>query len=63
MSVLTQRVLWYIQSSLQVYRELHEKALATVAELQQKGVSRVYLQGNDEKPWMSCGSLVLRLVF
>ena len=48
MSVLTQRALWYMQSSLLVYRELREKALATVAELQQKGISRVYLQGDDE---------------
>ena len=48
MAVLTQRALWYIKSSLQVYRELREKALAIVAELQQNGTSRVYLSGKDE---------------
>ena len=48
MSVLTQRALQYMKSSLQVYNELRAKAKAMTAELHARGIQTVYLEGDDE---------------
>ena len=48
MSVFTQRVLLYARDSLKVYGDFRKKAKAMVAELQQKGVTQVSIEGNDE---------------
>jgi DNA-binding MarR family transcriptional regulator len=47
-SVLTQRTLLYMRKSLQVYNRLRSKARLIVAELKSQGITRVYLDGNDE---------------
>ena len=39
----------YVRDSLKVYRELREEAQATVAQLQERGIDRLYLQGEDEQ--------------
>jgi predicted transcriptional regulator len=48
MSVLTQRALQYMRSSLMVYKELRNRARVVVAELQQRNITSVYLKGDDE---------------
>src|SRR5688572_14948454 len=48
MSVFTQRALLYARDSLKVYGDFRKKAKALVAELQQKGIKQVHLQGGDE---------------
>lgn len=48
MTILTQRALQYMKSSLQVYNDLRAKAKAAAAELRSKGVRSVYLEGDDE---------------
>jgi len=48
MSVFTQRALLYARDSLKVYNNLRKKAKALVAELQQKGIQQVYLEGRNE---------------
>jgi DNA-binding MarR family transcriptional regulator len=48
MTVLTQRALQYMQSSLQVYRELRQTARKKVEELKAQGVTHVYLDGENE---------------
>ncbi|MCC6146916.1 MAG: winged helix-turn-helix transcriptional regulator [Anaerolineaceae bacterium] len=48
MSVLTQRALQYMKSSLQVYNDLRAKAKALAAELLAQGIPAVYLEGDDE---------------
>ncbi len=49
MSILTQRALQYMRSSLRVYKELREQAKAIVAQLAERGINQVYLDGDDEK--------------
>ena len=48
MSILTQRTLQYMKSSLQVYNQLREKAKVLTAELKAQGVTEAYLEGEDE---------------
>jgi DNA-binding MarR family transcriptional regulator len=50
MAVFTQRALLYARDSLKVYGDFRRKAKALVAELQQRGIKQVYLEGeyNDE---------------
>jgi DNA-binding MarR family transcriptional regulator len=48
MAVFTQRALLYAQDSLKVYSNYRKKAKALVAELQQKGITQVYLDGKGE---------------
>ena len=48
MSVLTQRALQYMKSSLQVYNDLRAKARTVVIELRLKGINEVYIEGGDE---------------
>jgi DNA-binding MarR family transcriptional regulator len=48
MAVFTQRALLYARDSLKVYSDLRNKARALVGTLKQKGVARVYLEGDDE---------------
>jgi len=48
MSVFTQRALLYARDSLKVYNNFRKKAKALVAELQQKGIQQVYLEGRNE---------------
>ena len=48
MAVFTQRALLYARDSLKVYSDFRKKAKALVAELQQKDIEQVYLEGEDE---------------
>src|SRR5512139_2228398 len=48
MSVFTQRALSYARDSLKVYSSFRSKAKALVAELQQRGIKQVYLEGNRD---------------
>lgn len=48
MSVFTQRALLYARDSLKVYSDFRKKAKALVAELNQKGIKQVHLEGEDE---------------
>jgi DNA-binding MarR family transcriptional regulator len=48
MAVFTQRALLYARDSLKVYSNFRQKAKTLVAELMQKGVRAVYLDGEDE---------------
>ena len=48
MSILTQRTLLYMKTSLAVYNELRQKARAIVTDLRSQGVTHVCLEGNDE---------------
>lgn len=48
MKVFTKRALLYARDSLKVYVSLRDKAKALVFELKQRGITEVYLQGNDE---------------
>ena len=48
MAVFTQRALLYARDSLKVYNDFRKKAKALVAELQQRGVQQVYLDGVDD---------------
>jgi hypothetical protein len=48
MAVFTQRALSYAHDSLKVYSNFRNKAKTLVAELQQKGVKQVYLEGRRE---------------
>ena len=48
MSVFTERALQYARDSLKVYRSFRQQARGIVSELQAQGITRVYLQGNDE---------------
>src|SRR5512133_929447 len=47
MSVFTQRALLYARDSLKVYGSFREKAKTILAELQQRSIDRVYLDGED----------------
>jgi|GEM_PF-471795 len=49
MAVFTQRALLYARDSLKVYGDFRKKAKALVAELQQKNISDVYLEGEDDE--------------
>ena len=48
MSVFTQRAMSYARDSLKVYSSLRNKAKAIVSELKQRGITAVYLDGDDE---------------
>jgi hypothetical protein len=48
MQVLKQRALQYARDSLGVYKGFRQKAKKVVEELKAKGVSGVYVDGNDE---------------
>lgn len=48
MRVFSKRALLYMRDSLKVYVSLREKAKALVSELKERGITEVYLQGNDE---------------
>lgn len=48
MSVFTQRALLYARDSLKIYGDFRKKAKVLVAELQQKGIKQVYLEGDNE---------------
>ena len=48
MSVFTQRAMSYARDSLKVYSSLRNKAKAVVSELKQRGITTVYLDGDDE---------------
>jgi predicted transcriptional regulator len=48
MAVFTQRALLYARDSLRVYSDFRKKAKALVAELRQKGIKQVYLEGGSE---------------
>jgi predicted transcriptional regulator len=48
MSVFTERAMQYAKDSLSIYKSFRQKALSVVAELKAKGISQVYLDGNDE---------------
>lgn len=48
MAVFTQRALLYARDSLKVYSDFRKRAKALVAELQQKEIKQVYLEGENE---------------
>ena len=48
MAVFTQRALLYARDSLKIYGDFRKKAKALAAELQQKGIKQVYLQGEED---------------
>jgi predicted transcriptional regulator len=48
MAVFSQRALLYARDSLKVYSDFRKKAKALVAELQQKDIKKVYLEGENE---------------
>lgn len=48
MTVLTQRALQYMKSSLKVYSDLRAKAKNIAAELRSKAIQNVYLEGDDD---------------
>jgi DNA-binding MarR family transcriptional regulator len=48
MSVFTERAMQYAKDSLTIYKSFRQKAKIVVAELQARGISQVYLDGNDE---------------
>ena len=48
MKVFTQRAMLYARDSLKVYNDLRNKAKVLVGDLEQRGVSKVFLSGNDE---------------
>jgi DNA-binding MarR family transcriptional regulator len=47
MAVFSQRAILYARDSLKVYSDFRSKAKRLVAELKQRGIRRVYLDGND----------------
>jgi DNA-binding MarR family transcriptional regulator len=48
MTVFTQRAVLYAKDSLKVYGEYRRKAKKLVADLKNKGVESVYIDGDDE---------------
>ena len=48
MSVFTQRAMSYARDSLKVYSSVRNKAKAILSELKQRGITAVYLDGDDE---------------
>jgi DNA-binding MarR family transcriptional regulator len=48
MQIFTQRALLYARDSLKVYRELRNKALDLAQELGRRGVTEVFVLGEDE---------------
>lgn len=48
MSVFTERAVQYARDSLKVYRSYRKKAREIVTELDDRGISQVALQGEDE---------------
>lgn len=48
MTVFSQRALNYARDSLKVYGEFRNKAKAFVGELNQKGITQAYIEGDDE---------------
>ena len=48
MAVFTERAMQYARGSLRIYKEFRQKAQNIVAELKEKEVSQVNLEGDDE---------------
>jgi predicted transcriptional regulator len=48
MAVFTQRALLYARDSLKVYSNFRKKAKVLIAELQQKDIKQVYIEGENE---------------
>jgi DNA-binding MarR family transcriptional regulator len=48
MSLLTRRAMKYVQDSLAVYKQLRSRAKRVVADLKQRGIAHVFLDGDDE---------------
>ena len=48
MRVFTQRAMLYARDSLKVYGDYRRKAKKMTEELKEKGISSVYIEGNDE---------------
>ena len=48
MSVFTERAVQYAKDSLIIYKKFRHMAKVTVLELQKNGISRVFLEGDDE---------------
>jgi DNA-binding MarR family transcriptional regulator len=48
MSVFTERAVQYAKDSLTIYKKFRHMAKETVLELRKKGISRVFLEGDDE---------------
>jgi DNA-binding MarR family transcriptional regulator len=48
MSVFTERAMQYAKDSLKIYKSFRQNAKTIITELQENGVSKVYLDGDDE---------------
>lgn len=48
MKIFTQRALLYARDSLRIYRELRDKALRVVEQLDDRDIREVYLEATDE---------------
>jgi predicted transcriptional regulator len=48
MTILTQRALQYMKSSLRFYTDLRAKARTVVSDLKSRGIEHAFLEGNDE---------------
>jgi predicted transcriptional regulator len=48
MSVFTERAMQYAKDSLKTYRSFRQKARVIVSEMQAKGITQVFLDGEDE---------------
>jgi predicted transcriptional regulator len=48
MTILTQRALQYMKSSLSFYTDLRIKARKVVSDLKSRGIEHAFLEGNDE---------------
>lgn len=48
MKIFTQRAVSYARDSLKVYADLRKQAREIVLQLQQKNITQVYVDGNDE---------------
>jgi hypothetical protein len=48
MSVFTERAVLYAKDSLTIYKNFRHMAKETVLELKKRGITRVFLEGDDE---------------
>lgn len=48
MAVFTERAMQYAKDSLKIYKSFRQNAKTIITELQENGVSKVYLDGDDE---------------
>ena len=49
MSVFTERAMLYAKDSLKIYKKFRQMAKSIVSELEAKGISEIYLEGNNDE--------------